>query len=281
MTLLVFGRTGQVATELARRAPDAIYLSRNQADLANPAVCAAAIDHHRPTAVINAAAYTAVDQAEEQEQAAYRVNADAPGAMARACAKHAIPFIQLSTDYVFDGSGTKPWRPEDPPSPLNAYGRTKLAGEIAVRAPGGTHAIIRTSWVFSAHGTNFLKGMLQLAQSRTELRIVDDQIGGPVHAGDVAAAALKVAHALRSAPENAGTYHFAGLPVASKQDFAAEILDRAGHHIPIHRIATTEWPTPAVRPLNTRLDCSTFEQTFGIVQPDWRDGVDSVLRELS
>ena len=148
MKLLVYGKTGQVARDLQRLAPEAIYLGRDQADLADPAACAAAIRSHRPDAVINAAAWTAVDRAETEEAAALVVNGEAPGAMARACAELGLPLVQISTDYVFDGAGTRPFRPDAPPAPLGAYGRTKLAGEWAVQAAGCAHVILRTSWVF-------------------------------------------------------------------------------------------------------------------------------------
>ncbi|MEM9031818.1 MAG: dTDP-4-dehydrorhamnose reductase, partial [Pseudomonadota bacterium] len=179
--LLVFGQTGQVATEL-RRQGDVLALGRDIADLREPEACAAQIHARRPHAVINAAAWTAVDAAEEEEAAAHLVNAEAPGAMARACAELGCPFLHLSTDYVFDGSGTRPWQENDPTSPQNAYGRTKLAGEIAVREAGEHHVILRTAWVFSAHGANFVKTMLRLADNHDEVRVVADQFGGPTPA---------------------------------------------------------------------------------------------------
>jgi len=176
--ILVFGRTGQVAQELQRQVP-VTALGRDRADLTDPAACAAAIHAHAPAMVINAAAYTAVDRAETEEAQAEVVNATAPGAMARACADLGIPFVHISTDYVFDGSGTAPWAPDAPTGPLGAYGRTKLAGEEAVRAAGGPHVILRTSWVFSAHGANFVKTMLRLGAERPVLRVVADQVGAP------------------------------------------------------------------------------------------------------
>ncbi len=176
--VLVFGQTGQLARALARL-PGTRTVARAEADLTDPAACAALIATTRPRAVINAAAYTAVDRAEAEEALAERINAEAPGAMARACAQVGIPFVQVSTDYVFGGAGTAPWAVDAPTAPLGAYGRTKLAGEAAVRASGGVHAILRTSWVFSAHGANFLRSMLRLGAERAELSVVADQIGGP------------------------------------------------------------------------------------------------------
>jgi dTDP-4-dehydrorhamnose reductase len=278
--LLVFGSTGQVATELARRAPDAVYLGRNRVDLSDPAACAAAISDHNPRAVINAAAWTAVDKAEAEEEAAYLVNAAAPTAMATACAALGIPFCHVSTDYVFDGSGEAPWQTGDPTGPLGAYGRTKLAGEAGVRQAGGTHAILRTSWVFSAHGANFVKTMLRLGASRDSLTVVGDQIGGPTPAGDIAAALLAMSATLLADPATSGTYHFAGAPDVSWAGFAREIFAQAGMAVTLTDIPTSAYPTPARRPANSRLDCTTFTGTFGIPRPDWRAGLAQVLAEL-
>ncbi len=277
--LLVFGRTGQVATELARRAPGAVFLGRDQADLSDPAACAAAIRAHGPAAVINVAAWTAVDRAETEEAAATVVNGDAPGAMARQCAALDIPFLHVSTDYVFDGSGSAPWQPGDATGPLGAYGRSKLAGEVAVRAAGGRHLILRTSWVFSAHGANFVKTMLRLGASRPGLRVVGDQIGGPTPAADIAAALLTAAAALRDGAEG-GTHHFAGQPETSWAGFARETFVRAGLAVTVEEIATEDYPTPARRPLNSRLDCTALTTAFGIPAPDWRAGLAQVIAEL-
>ncbi|MDQ2095987.1 SDR family oxidoreductase, partial [Rhodalgimonas zhirmunskyi] len=183
--LLIFGKTGQVARELRRlEGPDLTItaLGREEADLSDPAACAAQIEQTDADAIINAAAWTAVDQAEEHEALATRINGAAPGAMARAAAKRALPFLHISTDYVFAGDGTAPHRPDDPPAPCNAYGRSKLAGEQAIRAAAGQAAILRTSWVFSAHGSNFVKTMLRLSETRDALSVVADQIGGPTPA---------------------------------------------------------------------------------------------------
>lgn len=278
--ILIFGQTGQVARELARRRPDAVFLGRDRVDLSDPAGCAAAIADHKPRAVINAAAWTAVDKAEAEEAAAARVNGAAPGAMAVACAGLGVPFVHISTDYVFDGSGARPWRPGDATGPLGAYGRTKLAGENAVRAAGGVQAILRTSWVFSAHGANFVKTMLRVGALRDSVSVVGDQVGGPTPAGDIAGAVLAMADTLSARPETAGIYHFSGAPDVSWAGFAREIFAQAGMATTVTDIPTSAYPTPAKRPGNSRMDCTTFTQTFGLPRPDWRAGLEAVLTEL-
>lgn len=277
--LLVFGRTGQVASALTRHAPDATFLSRAEADLADPDACADAIRAKAPRAVINAAAWTAVDAAEANEGAATVVNGDAPGAMARACAALGIPFLTLSTDYVFNGTGDRPWAPADPTDPLNAYGRSKLAGERAVQAAGGSAAILRTSWVFSADGSNFLKTMLRLSETRDTLGVVDDQIGGPTPAEAIARAALKITLAMLDGHPG-GIWHIAGAPYASWADFAAWIFRCADRQVTINRIASADWPTPAKRPLNSRLDCATLGRDFKLRAPDWKAEVRADVRRL-
>jgi dTDP-4-dehydrorhamnose reductase len=277
--ILVFGRTGQVGAALAAL-PGVVALGRAEADLADPDACAAAIRTHAPAAVINAAAWTAVDAAEERAEAAHRVNAAAPGAMAQAAARLGVPLVHISTDYVFDGSGDRPRRPEDPTGPLCAYGRSKLAGERAVQAAGGPHAILRTSWVFSAHGQNFVRTMLRLGATRDRLTVVADQIGGPTPANAIAQACHTIALRLIAAPELSGTYHFAGAPDTSWAGFARAIMATAGLDCTIEDIPTTAWPTPAARPLNSRLDCSTLTAAFGIHRPDWRADLAAVIAEL-
>lgn len=280
MTLLVFGETGQVARELAARAPGAVYLGRDKADLSDPAACAAALRAANPSVVINAAAYTAVDKAEEEEELATRVNGAAPGAMAAAAAELGVPFVHISTDYVFDGAGTAPFAPGDPVGPLGAYGRSKLAGEEAVRAAGGPHAILRTSWVVSAHGNNFVKTMLRLGVARDSLTIVADQVGGPTAAGDIAAACLAIADQLAADPGKTGTYHFAGAPDVSWADFAREIFGQAGLDCAVTDIPSAAYPTPARRPRNSRMDCASLEAAFGIARPDWAESLSRILRDL-
>lgn len=283
MRLLVFGQTGQVARELARRLPSdmtATFLGRDRADLMDPAACAAAIAAHDADAVINAAAWTAVDRAEAEEAAATTVNAHAPAAMARAAAAKGAPFLHISTDYVFDGQGDQPFAPNHPTAPQNAYGRSKLAGEDAIRASGARHVILRTSWVVSAHGTNFLKTMLRLGREREVLTVVADQIGGLTPASAIADALTTIARAMGQGAAG-GTYHFAGAPDAAWSDIAREIMDRAGLPARVTDIPSTAYPTPARRPLNSRLDCVTLTRDFGISRPDWRAAVAEILQELT
>jgi len=277
--ILVFGKTGQVATEL-QRLGDVVALGRDQADLSDLAACADAIRTHAPRAVINAAAYTAVDRAEEQEAIATVINGDAPTAMARACAELGIPLIHISTDYVFAGTGDAPWHPDDPTAPQNAYGRSKLAGEVGIRNSGAVHAILRTSWVVSAHGANFVKTMLRLSKTRDALNVVADQIGGPTPARDIAAACLQIVEQLIADPLKSGTYHYSGAPDVSWADFARAIFEQAGRAVTVTPIPTTDYPTPAKRPLNSRMDCGATQRVFGIARPDWRDGLNMILQEL-
>ncbi len=280
MKLLVFGKTGQVARELQRIAPDATYFGREDADLMDPAACAAAITAHKADAVINAAAWTAVDKAETDEAAATTVNGDAPTAMAQAAAAKGIPFLHISTDYVFDGTGTQPFTPDHPTAPQNAYGRSKLAGEQGVRAAGGQHLILRTSWVVSAHGANFVKTMLRLGATKETLNVVADQIGGPTPAAAIAQALITAAQAMSQGAQS-GTHHFAGSPDTSWADFARVIMAEGNLPCRITDIPTSAYPTPAKRPLNSRLDCSAFTAAFGIPRPDWRQGLQVIVKELT
>ena len=282
MKVLVFGQSGQVAQELARRVPNGVtarFLSRAEADLANPAACAAAVAAFDGDAVINAAAWTAVDRAEAEEAAANVVNGDAPAAMAVACAAKGLPFLHVSTDYVFDGSGAQPFGVDHATGPLGAYGRTKLAGELGVRAAGGNHLILRTSWVVSAHGNNFVKTMVRLGRERAGLNVVADQVGGPTPAAAIADALYVAARAM-VAGQPGGTHHFSGAPDVSWADFARAIMARAGLACQITDIPTQAYPTPAKRPANSRMDCSALEAAFGIARPDWRAGLDEILKEV-
>ncbi|QDC08073.1 dTDP-4-dehydrorhamnose reductase [Oceanicola sp. D3] len=282
MKLLVFGETGQVAREIAALAGEDLTIEtvpRSRADFAEPDAASQVVAQCDADAVINAVAYTAVDKAEEEEALARQINAVTPGAIARACAGKGLPFVHISTDYVFNGSGTTPRSPDAAVAPLGAYGRTKLAGEEAVRAAGGVYVILRTSWVFSAHGANFVKTMLRLGAERERLTIVDDQRGGPTAAADIAGACVAMARALTQAPEKSGTYHYSGAPDVSWAEFAREIFARAKLPCEVAPIPSSDYPTPAARPLNSRLDCRASEATFGLPRPDWRVALDRVLSQ--
>lgn len=278
--ILVFGQSGQVAQELRALLPDAVFLSRAEADLTIAGTCAAVIHNHKPTAVINAAAYTAVDKAETDQDACRRVNTDAPIEMAKACAELAVPFVHISTDYVFDGSGEAPFTTGHPTGPLGTYGATKLDGEVGIEAAGGIYAILRTSWVFSAHGNNFVKTMLRLSETRDALNVVADQIGGPTSARAIAEACVAIAEQLQTAPAKSGVYHFSGAPDVSWAEFARGIFDMAGRTVTVTDIPSSDYPTPAKRPLNSRLDCSKTVETFHIQRPDWRGELSFILKTL-
>ncbi|WP_376871946.1 dTDP-4-dehydrorhamnose reductase [Albirhodobacter sp. R86504] len=280
--ILIFGKTGQVAQELARACAgmEAQFLGRDLADLTDPAACAAQITARKPAMVINAAAYTAVDKAETDAHTAQVVNGDAPAAMAKACAALGIPFVHISTDYVFDGSGTAPFKPDDATGPLGVYGATKRAGEEAILASGAHAAILRTSWVFSAHGGNFVKTMLRLSETRDTLTVVGDQIGGPTSAASIAAACLKIAQDLQAGGSTRGVYHFSGAPDVSWAEFAREIFAQTNRTVAVTDIPTSAYPTPAKRPANSRMDCDDLAADFGVQRPDWRADLANVLIEL-
>ena len=220
-----------------------------------------------------------MDKAETEEAAATVINADAPAAMARACAKRRVPFLHLSTDYVFDGMGETPFQPDDPTAPLGAYGRSKLKGEQGITAAGGRHLILRTSWVVSAHGTNFVKTMLRLGSDRPSLNVVADQIGGPTPAAAIADALFTCARAMVSRAQG-GIHHFAGSPDTTWAAFARAIMAGANLPCQITDIPASAYPTPAKRPLNSRLDCTSLHAAFGIPRPDWRAALPEILREL-
>lgn len=278
--ILVFGKTGQVATELQTLLPEATFLGRSEADLTDPLVCGRKIREIEPEAVINAAAYTAVDKAEGDPLVATFVNAAAPTEMAATCADLEIPFVHISTDYVFDGAGDAPFSSDHPTGPLCVYGATKLEGENGVRAAGGSFAILRTSWVFSAHGGNFVKTMIRLAETRDKLTVVADQVGGPTPARDIAKACVSIVDQLKTDSNRAGTYHFSGAPDVSWADFAREIFAQAGKVMEVEDIPTSAFPTPTVRPANSRMNCETTKAVFGIDRPDWKAGLADVLKEL-
>ena len=277
--ILVFGKTGQVATELQSH-KDVIAIGRDQADLSRPPKCAEVISYYKPGAVINAAAYTAVDKAESEESLANVINGDAPGAMASICAELGIPLVHISTDYVFDGSGTAPWSVKDNPNPQNAYGRSKFKGEQAVKASGCVHAILRTSWVISAHGHNFVKTMRRLSETRDQVTVVDDQFGGPTCAREIAQACISIAEQLIQDPSKSGIYHYSGQPNVTWCQFANAIFEQMDCKTIASPITTKEYPTVAFRPQNSKLDCKSTENVFGIVRSSWRNGLNAILNDL-
>ncbi|WP_017907511.1 dTDP-4-dehydrorhamnose reductase [Xanthomonas sp. SHU 199] len=298
MSVLVFGGNGQVGQELLRalaRQGSVVATTRSgqlpngsaceRADFDQPQTLGELLGRLRPTAVVNAAAYTAVDRAEQDAEAAHRANAESPAAIAAWCAVQGVPLVHYSTDYVFDGQGTQPYPEDAPTAPLGVYGATKLAGEQAIRASGAQHLIFRTAWVYAAHGNNFLRTMLRVGADRDELRVVADQVGTPTPAAlisDVTARVLAQRTALPS-----GTWHLTAAGETTWHGFAeaifaeavaAGLLPRAPRVLPI---TTAEYPTPAKRPAYSRLDVSRLQRDFALELPQWRDGLRQVIGELA
>ncbi|WP_127754111.1 dTDP-4-dehydrorhamnose reductase [Devosia sp. 1566] len=290
MRLLVTGSKGQLVTALLERGAAAgveiIPVGRPQLDLADPTTIAPAIAAAKPDAIISAAAYTAVDKAQSERELAFAVNAIGPGAVAGAAAQLNLPVIHISTDYVFNGAAPRPCRETDLTAPLGIYGASKLAGEHAVAAATPNHAILRTAWVYSPFGANFLKTMLRLAAERPEINVVADQLGNPTAALDLADAILRVAGNLVASPDEAlrGIFHCAGTGDASWADFATEIMaiseGLGGPAATIHPIPTSAYPTPAPRPANSRLDCSKLRATHGVVMPPWQQSTQHTVERL-
>lgn len=297
MKILLFGGNGQVGTELQRTlAPlgELVVATRDGtsqgavasvvADFNAPQTLPAVIDAVAPDVVVNAAAYTAVDRAEGDTEAAFRVNAEAPGWVADACAARGALFVHYSTDYVFDGSSVRPYREDDPVAPLGVYGASKLAGERAIQASGAQHMIFRTAWVYAAHGHNFLRTMLRLAAERDELRVVNDQVGCPTPAWLIADV---TARALSMPPLRSGLWHLAASGSTSWCGFADAIVDGAfaagllARRPVVKGISSAEYPTAATRPARSLLETTRLQSDFEVVLPRWQDGLQHVLRELS
>jgi len=292
--LVVFGRSGQVGSELARAAlPAGARLSsiaRAEADLAGPAAdIAAALARHAadasPVVVVNAAGYTAVDRAESEADACHAANCQGAAAIAQACAARGFPLIHLSTDYVFDGRKEGAYREDDPVGPQSVYGRSKLAGEEAVRQAAPAHVIVRTAWVYSPFGTNFVKTMLRLGRERPALGIVDDQYGCPTAAKDIAEAVVSIAAQLGAGnADGYGTFHYCGRGACTWFEFAREIfahVARLGHPLPhLRPITTAEYPTAARRPANSVLDCSKIRDVYNIDTRPWQPAVAACIDEL-
>jgi len=291
MRIAVTGRTGQVVQSLLARAGAAgitvIPVGRPELDLAQPEGVRQALANTQPDCIVNAAAYTAVDKAEAEPELAMRINGEGAGAVAAAAAAISVPLVQLSTDYVFDGMAPRPWLEGDPTGPLSAYGRSKLAGEDAVAASGADWTILRTAWVYSPYGTNFVKTMLRLAESRDELGVVSDQLGSPTSAPDLATAIIAMAKALAACPSDAslrGVFHAAGAGEASWADLAETVFAASaalgGPSASVRRIAASDYPTPARRPSNSRLDCGLLAERHGLRLPLWQDSVKTCVAAL-
>jgi dTDP-4-dehydrorhamnose reductase len=281
--ILINGRHGQVSHELQQRlgaVGELVVLGRDQLDLAQPDQIRHQVQNIRPDLIINAAAHTAVDLAESEPQSAFAINAVAPGILAEEALALDIPLIHYSTDYVFDGMKAGPYNEDDTPNPLGVYGKSKLAGEQAIRDVQGQYLILRTSWVYSTHGRNFLLTMQRLLQEKPELRVVADQIGAPTWAGTIANSTLALIERWQTSQvTNWGTYHLSAQGETSWFGFAqaiGEALRQQGKPCAdLLPIPSSDYPTPAARPLNSRLDCSRLQRDWGVSQPDWQ----TALRE--
>lgn len=291
MRIAVTGSQGQVARSLIERAATlgetVIAVGRPNLDLADPSTILPALRAASPDLIVNAAAFTAVDMAESDEAAAHRINAEGAGAVAGAAALLGVPVIQLSTDYVFDGALDRPYREADATQPLNAYGRSKCAGEEAVRQAARQHVILRTAWVYSPFGKNFLRTMLALGETRQNVNVVADQIGQPTSALDIADGILAICRRLKLEPQDEdlfGTFHMTAQGTASWADFAeaifAERERHGGSHVTVTRIASQDYKTAAHRPANSRLDSTKLASIYGIILPDWRKSVAKVTDRL-
>jgi dTDP-4-dehydrorhamnose reductase len=289
MRIAVTGHVGQIVQSLKERAAQhpgvtVAAVGRPELDLAVPDSIAPALEGSRPDVIVNAAAYTAVDRAESEPQLAMTINRDGAAAVARTAAKLGIAFIQISTDYVFSGRKSAPYLETDDVGPLGVYGQTKLAGEEAVRSEHPFPIILRTAWVYSPFGANFVKTMLRLAGERDRLRIVDDQVGNPTSALDIAEGIILVAGHIADRSRLQGTFHMSGAGEISWCGFARQIFaisaSLGGRSVPVDAISTSEYPTPAKRPQNSRLDNSSFEQTFGSRLPDWVTSVQHCVKCL-
>jgi len=290
MRFLLLGGTGQVGEEFralaSRKNIELVAPNRSTIDLANASAVADIVGANSWSAVINLAAYTDVDRAESEESIAFAINAEAPGQMAAETGRRGIPLIHISTDYVFDGQKHAPYVEDDAPAPLNAYGRSKLAGEENVRAGNRQHVILRSSWIYSPYRKNFVRTILRLAAERDKLTVVSDQCGCPTAASDIAKACFDIA--MRCASERArmpfGTYHFAGAGEASWFEFASAIVDlaadRIGRKPAVLPILTADYPTPALRPANSRLSCAAIYRNLGITTRPWREALEDTIDRL-
>jgi dTDP-4-dehydrorhamnose reductase len=279
MKILLFGKTGQIAKELCNR-PNVTAIGRDKADFTEPQKIIEIVKSTDADIIINAVAYTSVDLAEEEFELANIINGTTVKELAKVSASRNIPFLHISTDYVFKGDGNLNWKTSDQTNPQNSYGKSKLIGESGILEAGGPHVILRTSWVFSSHGNNFVKTMLRLASNNNELSIIKDQIGGPTCAKDIADALWKIASDFYAGNGITGIYHFSGKPNSSWANFASEIFFQTHQDIKIKQILTKDFLTKAKRPLNSRLDCSSLRIDYGIKQPEWKKSLTNVLANL-
>jgi dTDP-4-dehydrorhamnose reductase len=289
LRILVTGASGQIGWELQRSLATLgkiTALDRAGMDLSDPDSIVRAIRESKPEIIVNAAAYTAVDKAESEAALAMRVNGEAPGIMAREAKRIGALLVHYSTDYVFDGAKSSPYVESDRPNPVNSYGRSKLAGEEAIRGSGAPHLIFRTSWVYAARGSNFVRTMLRLARERPELRIVNDQTGAPTSAKSIAEMTAQVLKDVARARENGGLYHFTAAGSVSWFGFAEAIFAEAKSRFADFKaprlvpIPSSEYSLPARRPANSRLDCSKIAATFGIAPPSWDAALRQCLEEM-
>ena len=289
MRIAVTGKSGQVTSALqALKAPDieVIAIGRPELDLLAPSMVSETIAKLKPDVVVSSAAYTAVDKAESDEAAAFAINRDGAGAIAAAAAELSIPVIHLSTDYVFDGDKPELYVESDPVGPVSVYGRSKLEGEYAVAAANENHVILRTAWVYSTFGHNFVKTMLRLAETRDELSVVSDQLGCPTSANDIAVAIVKIAARLSkdSSPDLRGVFHLAGSGETNWAEFARNILsileEKTGRRVTVRDIATADYPTAAKRPANSRLCCDKLKRLYGVSMPAWQVSTRAVVIKL-
>jgi len=287
LKILISGKTGQVAVELQKHLAglgELIVLGRDVLDLSQPDQIRAQVRAHKPDLLIIAAAHTAVDQAENEPELAFAINAIAPGVFAEEAAALGIPLIHYSTDYVFDGRKPAPYTEDDATNPLGVYGKSKLAGELAIAASGAQHLILRTSWVYSTHGKNFLLTMQRLLQERSELRVVADQIGAPTWAGTIAQSTRALIERWQSGDAAAwGTYHLTASGETSwfgfTQAIAGHLTAQGKACATLEPIPASAYPTPAARPQNSRLDCSKLAREWGVTQPDWEAALSACLAE--
>ncbi|WP_421402701.1 dTDP-4-dehydrorhamnose reductase [Agrobacterium fabrum] len=290
MRLAVTGKNGQVVSALLALASDEleiVALGRPEVDLAQPETVLRALREAKPDVVVSAAAYTAVDNAESEPDLAFAVNRDGAGAVARAAMELGVPLIHLSTDYVFDGTKTTAYVETDLTGPTSVYGRSKLEGEKAVAENTPNHAILRTAWVYSEYGNNFVKTMLRLGESRDEINVVADQLGCPTSANDIAVAIIEIARRLSDdlSVRLRGIFHLSGTGETNWANFATQIFkfsaEDGGKSIIVNNITTAQYPTPARRPANSRLDCSKLEEVYGIKLPTWQTSTRAVVTALA